>query len=323
MKSWIDIIVKIDRSFYSLKRLIGNKGTYIMREDWDNLIILDACRYDMFEKLNDIKGTLEYRLSRGPCTSEFLRENFKGKKFNDTVYITANPLVNYHVPESFAKIVSVWKDRWYEKYGTVLPQDMVEYALKTNEMYPQKRLIIHFMQPHYPFIGERSREKIGVHDGILARDLVLGDEKVEHTAQSVWNLFKEGKLDKNTVWEAYEENLQIVLKYVIKLIENLLGKTVITSDHGNLFGERLFPLPIREYGHPPGIYSKNLIKVPWLVIENGERKKIKESKEYQNLDSVDDLEQSNIKEKLKALGYLLEGELIITKYFAKVGAELK
>ena len=26
-----------------------NRGIYVMGEDWDNLIILDACRYDMFE----------------------------------------------------------------------------------------------------------------------------------------------------------------------------------------------------------------------------------------------------------------------------------
>lgn len=300
MKSWRDIIIK---SIY-YKRLVGNKGTYIMQEDWDNLIILDACRYDMFEKLNDIEGTLEHRLSRGSCTNEFLWENFKGRKFNDTVYVTANPLVDYHVPKSFAKIVSVWKDSWYEEYDTVLPQTMVEYTIKTIEMYPQKRLIIHFMQPHYPFIGKRSRKNIGAHDGIFSRNLTLGYEKIEHDTQLVWNLLKENKLDKNTVWGAYEENLKIALRYTKRLIENLSGKTAITSDHGNLFGEWIFPFPMREYGHPYGIYVKNLIKVPWLVIEDGSRRKIEKSKETQYEDSSDYLEEDNIKEKLRALGYV-------------------
>ena len=32
------------RSYY--KTVIGNKGTYIMQEDWDNLIILDGYATD-------------------------------------------------------------------------------------------------------------------------------------------------------------------------------------------------------------------------------------------------------------------------------------
>ena len=36
-----------------------------MKEDWDNLVILDACRYDMFKKLNTINGKLEYKISIG------------------------------------------------------------------------------------------------------------------------------------------------------------------------------------------------------------------------------------------------------------------
>lgn len=188
---WRDIIVK--NIYY--RRLVGNKGSYFMQEDWDNLIILDGCRYDMFKKINNIKGTLEYRLSRDSCTNEFLNRNFKEKKFNDTVYVTANPLVNYHVSNSFAKIIPFWKDGWYEKYNTVLPHTVVEYGLKANEMYSQKRLIIHFIPPHFSFIGETSRKKIGVHEGVLSRSLALGYKDVEHKANFLWNLFKEGKLD--------------------------------------------------------------------------------------------------------------------------------
>lgn len=264
------------------KRLIGNKGTYIMKEDWDNLIILDGCRYDMFEKLNTLNGKLEYRTSRGSCTDEFLRENFKGKKFRDTVYVTANPLIDYLVPKSFAKIVSVWKDGWYDEFGTVLPATMVEYTLKANKEFPDKRLIIHFVQPHYPFIGKKSREKIGKHDGMLARNLFIKNGKTVHATQVVWNLLKNGKVDKETVWEAYEENLQIVLKYVKELIDNLEGKIVVTSDHGNLFGEWLFPFPVKEYGHPSSVFVKNLIKVPWFIIDGRESKRITESEDMED-----------------------------------------
>jgi hypothetical protein len=45
-----------------------------MQEDWDNLIILDACRYGAFERNNTIPGALEYRFSRGSMTGEFFEE---------------------------------------------------------------------------------------------------------------------------------------------------------------------------------------------------------------------------------------------------------
>ena len=51
-----------------------------MKEDWDNLIVLDACRYDMFKEINTIKGNLERGISRGSATSQFLIENFESVK---------------------------------------------------------------------------------------------------------------------------------------------------------------------------------------------------------------------------------------------------
>lgn len=275
---WKRMIKTISYDTY-YKTIIGNRGVYIMEEDWDNLIILDACRYDVFKKHNSIQGILEYRMSRGSWTGEFLTENFK-RKYNDTIYITGNPLVNYHVSNLFYKIVPVWKSGWNENYGTVLPGTMVSHALETEKKYPQKRLIVHFVQPHYPFLGEGARRKIGEHaDLSMGRSEALGEKNAKHEKPPIWDLLKEGKVDKDTVWEAYEENLQIVLPHAKRLSQKLTGKTIISSDHGNLFGERIFPFFIREYGHPGGIYAKNLVKVPWLVIENERRKKVIDERE--------------------------------------------
>lgn len=44
------------------------------------------------------------------------------------------------------------------------------------------------------------------------------------------------------------------------------GTTVVTSDHGNHLGEFATPFPIRLYGHPEGIRTPELIRVPWLVV---------------------------------------------------------
>lgn len=299
IKNYRDLFLTINRLFYQVVN--KHKTALIMDEDWDNLIILDACRYDMFKDINKLQGELDYIYSKGSSTGHFLQENFKGNSYFDTVYVTANPTVNYYVPHSFFQIIPVWKDGWHEPYQTVLPATMVEFSLQAFRQYTDKRFIFHFMQPHFPFIGEKGREKIGDHDGVFSRNLLIG-QKVEHT-QTVWQLFKAGILKRETVWDAYVDNLEIVLKAVEKLLETLSGKTVITSDHANLFGEWLWPIPIKEYGHSGGIYKKSAIKVPWFVVEKGNRRTIKKTTPEVPSEKQD-FDEEEYKKKLESLGYL-------------------
>ena len=133
-----------------------NTGIFILDEEWDNLIILDACRYDIFkQEINKIglKGALRKVKSRGSHTTTFLSENFKKHHYPDIVYITANPYVDKLISHKVNKIISVWKLGWSKKHHTVLPETMYEYTLDTLNYYPEKRFIIHFIQPHYPYIG--------------------------------------------------------------------------------------------------------------------------------------------------------------------------
>ena len=59
----------------------------------------------------------------------------------------------------------------------------------------------------------------------------------------------------------------IVLSHIKELISIFSGSTIVTSDHGNLFGERPHILyPFREYGHPRGLYVDELVLVPWLIV---------------------------------------------------------
>lgn len=51
------------------------EGTNVMSEDWDTLILLDACRYDMFADDASLDGRLESRISRGFTSEEFLDQN--------------------------------------------------------------------------------------------------------------------------------------------------------------------------------------------------------------------------------------------------------
>jgi hypothetical protein len=43
-----------------------------MEEDWDNLIILDACRYDYFKRQHDFEGSVDRIVSPGKMSWEFM-----------------------------------------------------------------------------------------------------------------------------------------------------------------------------------------------------------------------------------------------------------
>lgn len=274
------------------KREYNPDGTDVLEEDWDSLLILDACRYDMFARCSELPGRLERRESKGSATTEFLTANFTGRDLRDTVYVTANPQL-YQNRESidveFHDVINVWREAgWDEEYGTVLPETVTEYALRAAEKYPDKRLVVHYMQPHYPFIGSESD---------FDKNHLAGSRR-----ENVWNQLLLGTLDieREDIWNIYEGNLERALPYVETLLENLDGKTVVTADHGNMVGERAFPLPMHEWGHPRGIYTSELVHVPWLVHENGPRREVRIGKSENQTETVD---QDVVADRLKQLGY--------------------
>lgn len=277
-------------------RLRYGNGTRIMEEGWDNLFILDGCRYDMFERCEvPVKGTLESRISLGSSSEEFLEQNFRGRKYHDTVYVNANPFIPRlgFDRDTFHTVINCLAE-WDRDLQTVPPEPVAAAAKRASDKFPNKRIIVHFMQPHAPFISE------------LGQSLVGGgwtmDKDVERKEQGIWTQLRtrSNKIDLEQVWKAYEDNLRLVLDKVGPLIESWDGKSVVTADHGNLVGERLSPIPTRpKFGHPYGVHTEELVKVPWFVADGGQRRKITEDPPVDQ-DSVSEEEVEN---RLKALGY--------------------
>jgi hypothetical protein len=263
----------------------NTNGTDVFEEDWDNLIILDACRYELFEQI-DLEGDLQSRVSKGASTPEFLRGNFRRKKLYDTVYVTANPHfseMKEDIDSDLFKVKNVWGgERWNNIFDTVMPETVTDEAIEAFEENRDKRLVVHYMQPHYPFVSRD--EEIEIPTGI------------DH----IWHKVMSGEVDVDpeAAWSDYRKTFDYVVEEVERLVENLEGKTVVTADHGNVYGERVSPIPIKEWGHPIGIYDEKLVKVPWLVID-GERREIKESENTSEKES----EEEEIKDKLSKLGY--------------------
>jgi hypothetical protein len=284
---------EIDRLYYRRLRTwsYNENGMDFLDAEWDNLLILDACRYDLFERTSTLPGETVPVLSRGSATEEFLRGNFDGRTRLDTVYVTASPMLHRNRDEidvRFHEVIDVWQDDgWDEQYRTVLPETVLEATLDAAERFPDKRLLVHFIQPHYPFLGPTGREHFDL-DRLDFQwdDLRTGDPAVPEGA----------------VRRAYEENLQEVLPFVEDLLFELDGRTVVTADHGQMFGERLFPIPIREYGHPSGIYTEELVKVPWHVFEDGPRRDV--VAEEPATSSERNANEEEARKRLRELGYV-------------------
>jgi len=291
-------LTRVVSKYYDTKR---DTGTRIHEEDWDNLLILDACRYDLFEEAlveYDLSGKLSKRHSLESGTPGFLAENFLEGTFHDIVYVTSNPYVNTDLEDdTFHDVVSVWKDGWDEDLQVVTPKTMYEYAIKAAEKYPDKRLIIHFVQPHAPFIGEK---RLGDRKMSAIREEALGDEiNPKERKATPFELLARGEISREQVWEAYLSNLRHALPYVDNLLHELRGLNVVTSDHGNAIGEFAKPFPLRVYGHPLGIKIPALTEVPWLEHQNGDRKEITEESPIVVDGDVDE----ETEKRLRMLGY--------------------
>jgi len=277
------------------RRAYNTDGIDIFDEDWDALLILDACRYDMFAEHHELPGRLESRISRGSATVEFLRGNFVDRSLTDTVYVTANPQFyrnRERLPTNLYDVVNVWQeDGWDEQHQTVLPATVNEYARDAATTYPNKRLIVHYIQPHYPFLdSETAFDKNHLN--------------VENPNQErLWDQLMTGKLQmsRDEIWQLYVNNLLAVLPHVEELMAELAGKVVVTADHGNMVGERASPIPVKEWGHPRGIYTRELVEVPWLVSENGARREITAEEPIHENEEVD---TDVVSERLSNLGYV-------------------
>ncbi|MDB2239110.1 hypothetical protein [Halorubrum ezzemoulense] len=257
--------------------------------DWDNLIILDGCRYDTFQEYNPFSESVKEGVSNASHTTDFLTKNLLGDQ-SDTVYVTASPQVT-KCESRFHTVVHVWQKTWDEELRTVPPQSVTEAAIQALEEYPNKRLVVHYMQPHYPFIGPTGRE-LETHATFTG-----GLRKREHP--SIWEMLSSGEVSREEVKKAYEENLEIVLDKVVTLTGQIDGKTVITSDHGNLFGERVSPLPVRIYGHPSNLPAKGLTSVPYVELEHDKRRSLSKGNREEQEE-----EHKEVKSRLEDLGYV-------------------
>lgn len=208
-----------------------NEAVHVMDKQWDTLIILDACRADIFEEVVDIELFDSYSpvASLGSHSSEWTRRNFVGRTLDDTVYVSANPHTTLLADGTFYELIEVWKK--YEAVPNEIdPSKITDISVNAHNKNPDKRLIIHFMQPH-------------------SGGLVTEGESRE---------------------QRYRLAIRRVMDQVFILDEMLDGKTVITADHGELFNTGIRK-KLGFDTHVPRLRFPELVNVPWAELNGNRR----------------------------------------------------
>lgn len=304
-------------------RLFGFKftGRYgdpinVMEQDWDNLIILDACRYDIFLEVNTIEGDLKRVISGGSQSAEFLAHNFANREFHDTIYVTANPHATKLDPGTFHDTIFTFEDDFFDGENRkgedwrerLAPDHVLDTALSAHNKYPNKRLIVHFMQPHGPYFGGKGRHLRQTLRDEYGLRFSNWDGSRESETDNQGNVYphllsaaEDGYLSHDDIREIYAENIRIVLEHVQSLITEIDGYSVVTSDHGELLGDA--PPTVQtdqDWKHPREVWLPELRFVPWLKISANTRREITTETPKQSKD----INSEVIDKQLKALGYV-------------------
>jgi hypothetical protein len=231
----------------------GQPRSIFERGEWQNLFILDACRHDLYEEATGQE--VDDRVTLGGHSAEYIEKTFSEGDYSNTVYVTSNPHFSpgnfrdetgREIDEVFHEVFHTYQTDWHDEENTVLPGPLIRDARTARNLFPDKKIIVHFMQPHYPFVGT---------------EMTKGGIGEENDKLNVWWKTMIGDYSDEQTWEAYSDNLEKFLPEIKKAGRELEGKTVITADHANLVGEAGI------YGHPKGVKLKELRKVPWDVIE--------------------------------------------------------
>jgi len=250
--------------------------------DWRYLIVLDALRYDVFADICQERGWhAPLKLdTRCHCTSWWYRK-YWSRQDNDVHLIAASP-VPFHKDmgwDAWRRFKSaIWADEaaiivkkhfelaliWtgLESMGHSVFDPV--YALRMFEAVkqPGERYLIHLMPPHLPFLGQRGRA--------LLDNLGLAIDSSRHIYKGVQDYGREGNWSE--VQACYKENIEYALSHLAAFWHLFAdGKTVITSDHGELTGDISPKDGQGVYHHSHDIKLENLWMiqrtVPWLEMK--------------------------------------------------------
>jgi hypothetical protein len=284
-------------------------GTNILDKEWNILIVLDACRVDAIDQIApeyEFIESVDSTWSVGSTSKEWYVHTFQSRDVTDISLVSGNSwtkhlfeddpdwkywtatrnsiwhelslldmLLSRPLPtsEEFNSYVPVVGDHGADLGTTPLPKEVTDAAIHEHRRIEPERMIIHYMQPHKPYVQEEQNGEIpDMHLNPL--DSIEADN-----------------VSQKEVYAAYLQNLREVLNSVDRLLKNIDGgRVAITADHGELFGEW------NAYAHPAAFPHPAVRKVPWIITGASNTA----------METVDPPEQveASLEERLTDLGYL-------------------
>lgn len=297
--------------FHGILSRVGyfaNYGGDFYDHDWDLLILLDACRWDLMEEVVDEydflepydsfvgqsshsreflhKTFMENRRSglgklqvwkgvlRDPDDIEIFKEHYRMQddpKIGETAYVTWNMFSEMLDGDAFHDYAALGRQEWGHDDQILDPRTLTDYTIDLLRREDPERTVVHYMQPHTPFRDSDGTEVPG----------------------SVWDRIQRGEKDYDEAWAEYKDNLRWVLDDVELLLENVdAEKVVISSDHGNAIGEW------GCYGHRPYVPLDAVKRVPWV-----ETTATDEETYEPEVEELSGADEDEIQDRLEALGY--------------------
>jgi len=287
-------------------------GKNIFDDEWDLAIILDACRVDALQEVEeeyDFINDVNSVISVGSSSKEWMANTFRTDYhniINNTIYLTGNAwadvvfeddasfstwtVMNGTIFESNRLVErllyrpTVTRDDFQDLFLQDLTningieafcaKELTDWTIHVGRTRDTDRIIAHYMQPHEPYVHHVS-------NGGNPREI----------DKHPLDLLREGH-DRDPIWSEYINNLRYALDEIERLVNNFDGQVIITADHGEMLGE------YNLHGHGEGILHPHLKRVPWVTT----------SAEDEGTDDVDvSLEEStssDVNDRLSALGYL-------------------
>jgi hypothetical protein len=194
-------------------------------------------------------------------------------EIENTIYVTANHHSSEIEELPFLAFEDVYNYGWDDDVETIPADVVTDVAIQMGREHADScdRLIVHYMQPHFPSIPD----------------------PIGHGSNfdNVWKGLMIGRKDPEEIWESYVSNLEYVLEHVDTLLHNVDADTaVISADHGNAKGEW------GVYAHPLGVPIDCVKTVPWYTTTA--------SDERTRIPSVDrTTAEHDVTDRLAALGY--------------------
>jgi hypothetical protein len=280
-------------------------GENVFDREWDLLVILDACRLDAlrtvsaeYDFIHDVNGMWSVGSSSHEWTVKTFTTNYLSE-IQKTGYISANPFsertfsdgiyppYENSVPISFPRwdVVDETDFGYFhdattfdhdDRFEAVPPEYLTQKAIQVGRQRDLDRVIVHYFQPHRPYIYEAVRNG--------------GELTAEH--DEPLKTFAQGEISRDLLWEMYLDNLRFVLDSVATLAQNFdAEKAIISADHGEGMGE------LWVYGHPEAVPHPKVKKVPWAEMDAADTAQVEPAIETE--ESTADAE-----DRLRALGYL-------------------